>query len=159
MEKLPTSQPAAGDISCVARYQDGADISLLDCLKTGFPLALISPALRSTTFGTEEMYLHCILCVAFDDKRALVFERPFCKPGPGTTCQRCTAGNLACFRALESTSTTPSWSHFQSSIAYSSTFIIFFSNLLFHFSPFYTHFLLAPPFGLSPFLSTNHGAL
>ena len=112
MEELPTSQPAAGDISWVARYQDGADISLLDCLKTEFPLALISPALRSTTFGTEEMCLHCILCVAFDDKRALVFERPFCKPGPGTICQRCTAGNLACFRALESTSTTPSWSHF-----------------------------------------------
>jgi len=103
IEELPASQPAVGDISWVARYQEAAEIPLLDCLRTGFSLALINPALRSTMFGTEEMCLHCILCVAFDDKRSLVFERPFCKPGPGTTCQRCVAGNLACFRAPQET--------------------------------------------------------
>ncbi|KAK4862349.1 hypothetical protein LT330_010777 [Penicillium expansum] len=99
IEVLPTSQPAAGDILWVGRARDGSEISLINCLRTGFPHALINPTLRSTRFGTEEICLHCILCVAFDDIRALVHERPFCMPGPGTTCQRCAAGNLACFRA------------------------------------------------------------
>src|SRR5699024_494973 len=59
IEELPTSQPAAGDISYVTRSRDGAELSLLDCLRTGFPLALVNPALRSTGFGTEEMCLYC----------------------------------------------------------------------------------------------------
>lgn len=70
IEELSTSQPVTGEVWWVGRSQDALDINLLTCLTTGFPSALINPTLRSTTFGTEEMCLHCIPCVAFDDKRA-----------------------------------------------------------------------------------------
>ncbi|KAJ5857997.1 hypothetical protein N7455_008891 [Penicillium solitum] len=70
IDELPASQSAAGEISWVGRSQDVLDIDLLTCLKTGFPNAFVNPALRSTTFGNEGIYLHCILCVAFDEKRA-----------------------------------------------------------------------------------------
>ncbi|KAI1828809.1 hypothetical protein DTO006G1_9952 [Penicillium roqueforti] len=93
--------PASGAVATsITRYTtvDGRSISLLECLRHYFPSALLNADLRSSSLGTDEMCLHCVLRVAFDDPATLHDQKPFCNPGPGNSCRSCSDQGLACFR-------------------------------------------------------------
>lgn len=93
--------PASGAVATsITRYGtvDGRSFSLLECLRHYFPSALLNADLRSSSLGTDEMCLHCVLRVAFDDPATLHDQKPFCNPGSGNSCRSCLDQGLACFR-------------------------------------------------------------
>lgn len=95
--EVPASGVVATSITEYATV-DGRSVTLLECLRHYFPSALLNADLRSSSLGTEEMCLHCVLRVAFDDPVTLHNQKPFCNPGSETSCGFCTDLGLACFR-------------------------------------------------------------
>ncbi|KAJ5511154.1 hypothetical protein N7453_003257 [Penicillium expansum] len=80
----------------VRSYQNGNEVSLMECQRVQSQNVLLNPAICSTSFGVTEVCLDCALVVAFDNATTLHHPHPgpLCVPASAHVYQPYVQGDL-----------------------------------------------------------------